>query len=90
MSTDFSSLPVVDLAPLSQSAPAREEVARISQELDRVFSTTGFAYLINAPLSMSHDDVFGLARSFFEIPEEEKMKMAKKTFRPANPNTYRG
>lgn len=89
MTTDFSSLPVVDLSALSQSAP-RKEVTRVSQELHRVFSTTGFAYLVNAPLSMSHDEVFGLARDFFEIPEEEKMKTAKKTFRRANPNTYRG
>lgn len=89
MSTDFSSLPVVDLAALGLSAPPKE-VIHVSQELHRVFSTTGFAYLINAPLSMSHDEVFGLARDFFEIPEEEKMKMAKKTFRRANSNTYRG
>lgn len=55
-----------------------------------MFSTTGFAYLINSPLSLTHGEIFALAREFFNIPREEKMKTAKKTFRPVNPNTYRG
>lgn len=93
MTTDFSSLPVVDVAavPLhSDGTMSWEEVTRLSEELHKVFSTTGFAYLVNPPLSLSHDEVFGLAREFFSLSDEEKMKLAKKTFRQTNSNTYRG
>lgn len=89
MSTDFSSLPIVDLAALRNSA-SREEVASIGDALHRVFSTTGFAYLVNSPLTLSQEEIFGLARKLFGISQEEKMRIAKKTFRPENPNTYRG
>lgn len=90
MATVFSSLPVVDLAPLSTSPVFEDDLARLSRELDNVFCTTGFAYLVNPPLSLGHDDIFGLAGEFFALPDDEKMKLAKKSFRPSNKNTYRG
>ena len=91
MSTTFSSLPIIDLAPLkSPSGPTRTQLDDLSRQLYNVFATTGFAYLINAPLTFNHADIFNLAREFFSLPEEEKMKLAKKTFRKENENTYRG
>lgn len=90
MTTDFSSLPVVDLAPLSRAAVSSENLRRLSEELDSVFTTTGFAYLVNPPLSMGHDDIFGLAEEFFCLPQAEKMKLAKRMFRAESRNTYRG
>ena len=62
----------------------------LSARLHEVFATVGFAYLINAPLSFDHEDVFGMAKEFFYLPEETKMTVAKKTFRKSNTNTYRG
>ncbi|KAI6818964.1 hypothetical protein KC364_g10554 [Hortaea werneckii] len=90
MTTSFSSLPIVDLSPLSHPSPSLEDRSRLSQELYNVFATTGFAYLTNAPLTYSHSDVFALAKDFFTIPEDEKMRVAKQTFVKGNRNTYRG
>lgn len=91
MSTTFSSLPIVDLAPLQNSSGLSEsDRLALSAKLYNVFATTGFAYLVNTPLSFKHADVFGLALEFFNLPLEEKMKLAKKTFKPENENTYRG
>jgi isopenicillin N synthase-like dioxygenase len=93
MSTAFSSLPIVSLSVLSSPSPKPEELVALSARLDEVFSTTGFAYLTDLPLSYTHDDVFGLCDQFFGehgASTEEKMKLAKKTFVPENANTYRG
>lgn len=90
MTTSFDSLPIVDLSPLSANKPYESDISALAQQLHDVFATTGFAYLINAPLSFSHDDVFSMAKEFFDLPEEEKMKLAKRTFREQNSNTYRG
>lgn len=90
MTTSFTSLPIVDLAPLTSDCPSEDELRALSTRLHDVFSTVGFAYLVNAPLSFGHEDVFGLAKDFFELPEGVKMGVAKKTFRSANKNTYRG
>jgi hypothetical protein len=93
MSTSFSSLPIVSLSALSSSSPSVEEVTALSSRLDEVFSTTGFAYLTDLPITFSHDEVFGLCDDFFGpngLSEEEKMKLAKKTFFKNNKNTYRG
>ncbi|KAI6930342.1 hypothetical protein KC355_g16381, partial [Hortaea werneckii] len=90
MTTSFSSLPIVDLSPLSQPSPSLEDQSRLSKELYNVFATTGFAYLTNIPLTYTHSDVFTLAKDFFTIPEDEKMRVAKQTFAKENQNTYRG
>ncbi len=95
MTTNFTTLPVIDLAPLSgndgkEPAAAAAGLADIARQLHDVFETVGFAYLVNCPLSFSHDDIFGFTREFFDMPLEEKMSIAKKTFRPGNKNTYRG
>lgn len=93
MSTSFSSLPIVSLATLKSSYTSSEELIALSARLDEVFSTTGFAYLTDLPLTFTHDDVFGLCEDFFGqngLSEEEKMNLAKKTFAKNNKNTYRG
>ncbi|PCH01859.1 Oxoglutarate/iron-dependent dioxygenase [Penicillium occitanis (nom. inval.)] len=91
MSTTFSSLPIIDLAPLKNASGLSEpDRITLSAKLYNVFATTGFAYLVNTPLSFKHADVFGLALEFFNLPLEEKMKLAKKSFKPENENTYRG
>lgn len=89
MTTSFSSVPVVDVGHLASEA-SEQELATLSKRLHDVFATTGFAYLINAPLSYSHDQVLNMSREFFALPEEEKMKLAKRSFRRDHKNTYRG
>ena len=95
LSADFAPpLPIIDLAPLSSPNPDPKAVAELSLALSTAFSTafstTGFAYLINAPLTFSDTEIFALATSFFSLPEESKLLIAKQSFRRANPNTYRG
>ncbi|KAK4502237.1 hypothetical protein PRZ48_005662 [Zasmidium cellare] len=90
MTTSFSSLPIVDLSILSSNNPSPDTLKTLSQELHNVFATTGFAYLVNAPLTFSHDEVFGLASEFFQMEMDQKMRLAKKTFARSNKNTYRG
>lgn len=90
MTTSFSSLPIIDLKVLSSPSPDPSDLLILSKELYNVFATTGFAYLINAPLSFKHEDVFHLASDFFSLPEDEKLKLAKQTFSKTNKNTYRG
>jgi isopenicillin N synthase-like dioxygenase len=93
MSISFSSLPVVDVHVLRTSESPTLDTAdhrKLSQKLYDVFATTGFAYLINAPLSFGHEEVFELSREFFALPLDEKMKLSKRSFRPSHTNTYRG
>ena len=90
MSTNFSSLPVVDVGALRDPNAPPEDTAQLSQTLHNVFATTGFAYLTNVPLSFDHEEIFELSRDFFALPLDQKMKLAKKSFRPINTNTYRG
>ncbi|KAH7391471.1 putative iron/ascorbate oxidoreductase, partial [Cadophora sp. MPI-SDFR-AT-0126] len=93
MSTSFSSLPIVSLAALSSPFPEPEDLATLASRLNEVFSTTGFAYLTDLPLTYTHDDVFEICGDFFGpqgLTMNEKMKLAKKSFVPTNKNTYRG
>ncbi|KAH7314162.1 putative iron/ascorbate oxidoreductase [Rhexocercosporidium sp. MPI-PUGE-AT-0058] len=93
MSTSFSSLPIVSLAALSSPSPRPEDLTHLASRLNEVFSSTGFAYLTDLPLTYTHDDVFGVCDEFFGpngLTMDEKMKLAKKTFVPTNRNTYRG
>ncbi|KAF2760751.1 putative gibberellin 20-oxidase [Pseudovirgaria hyperparasitica] len=89
MSTSFSSLPFVDLSALSSSTNP-EENHKLGKQLYDVFSTTGFAYLVNTPLSFSHGEVLDLAREFFSLPMATKMEVAKHAFKKDNTNTYHG
>ncbi|ORY56953.1 uncharacterized protein BCR38DRAFT_504690 [Pseudomassariella vexata] len=75
MATKFVSVPIVDLAPLSTVELSEEALIAVAKELHEVFATTGFAYLINSPLSFSNEEILGLAREFFSIDEEKKMAL---------------
>lgn len=90
MTTAFSSLPIVDVGHFGSPTVSLEDQAALSRRLYEVFSTTGFAYLTNVPLSFQHEDVFRISREFFAMPDAQKMKLAKRSFRKENKNTYRG
>lgn len=90
MTTSFTSLPIVDLAPLASTSVSEDDLRGLSTKLHDVFATVGFAYLINAPLSFNQDDIFGVAKEFFDLDDEVKMSVAKRTFKASNKNTYRG
>ncbi|MCJ1279567.1 hypothetical protein MMC21_007391 [Puttea exsequens] len=84
-----SALPIIDLTCLSSGIESKD-TASLSNAISNAFSTTGFAYLTNAPISFTHTQIFALASEFFSLPEGDKLSVAKRTFQPANPNTYRG
>ncbi|EMC98243.1 hypothetical protein BAUCODRAFT_418564 [Baudoinia panamericana UAMH 10762] len=90
MTTAFSTLPIVDVGVLSEVQPKAQDVLVLTQKLYDVFTTVGFAYLVNAPLTFTHADIFGLASDFFRLEETEKLRLATKTSVPSNSNTYRG
>lgn len=93
MTTSFTTLPIVSLSALSEPQPDPTALSTLSSKLNEVFSTTGFAYLVDLPLTYTHDDVFDLCNSFFGskgLTVDEKMRLAKKTFVKSNANTYRG
>lgn len=91
MATAFSSLPILDIGILgSPAVPSDRELAALGKQLYEIFATTGFAYLVNAPLSFGHDEVFQIAREFFALSGSKKMEVAKRSFRAGNGNTYRG
>jgi isopenicillin N synthase-like dioxygenase len=90
MTTSYSSLLIVDLTDLSNPSASPACLTKLSKQLYDVFATTGFAYLVNTPLTFSHEDVFSLAKDFFSMDEAEKMALATKTSVPSNRNTYRG
>lgn len=90
MATSFSSLPILSLQALKTGNPSQDDLDALGRVLYDTFATTGFAYLVDFPLSFSDDEVFGLAKEFFTLPTEEKMKVAKRIFCKENKNTYRG
>ncbi|KAF2009479.1 putative isopenicillin N synthetase [Aaosphaeria arxii CBS 175.79] len=90
MATSFTSLPIIDVSALATPQLAGADRDALSAQLYDVFSTTGFAYLVNAPLSFDEEELFALAKRFFVLPLERKMKLAKKSFVPTHANTYRG
>lgn len=91
MATEFSALPVISLAPLKASpSPSSDELDALAARFYDTFVTTGFAYLVDYPLSFGDAEVFDLAGRFFALPADEKMKLAKKSFCRGNENTYRG
>lgn len=83
-------LPVVDLSPFSLPHVDHASINMLAAELGKALETEGFAYLVNVPLTFSHDQVFALAKGFFRIPQAEKLRLAKRTFERNNKNTYRG
>jgi isopenicillin N synthase-like dioxygenase len=90
MATSFSQLPIVDVGALKTSHFAPDDTRALSKQLYDVFATTGFAYLVNIPLSFTHEELFDPSQELFSLPASEKMNLAKQTFRPTNSNTYRG
>ena len=83
-------LPIIDLSVLTSPHSGQDDLGGLAKQLGKVFETEGFAYLVNVPLTFSHDEVFALAKSFFYLPQADKLRLAKKSFQRNNRNTYRG
>lgn len=83
-------LPVIDLSSLASLQTEMADTHRLATQLGKAFETDGFAYLVNVPLTFTHEKVFSIAKSFFRLSEDKKLRLAKKTFQRENSNTYRG
>lgn len=90
MSTAFDRLPIIDLAPLQNPHVSQEKLQELAATVRHTFETVGFAYLVNHNVNLNHKELFDTAKEFFSMPQEEKSRLAKKTFVPENSNTYRG
>ncbi|CAM0138569.1 hypothetical protein VKS41_007190 [Umbelopsis sp. WA50703] len=90
MSTAFEKLPIIDLAPLQDPQVSKESLHELAATVRHTFETVGFAYLINHGVNLNHKELFDTAKEFFSLPQEQKNRIAKKTFVPTNSNTYRG
>ncbi|KAL8670517.1 MAG: hypothetical protein Q9168_004951 [Polycauliona sp. 1 TL-2023] len=84
------SLPVIDLSCLKTSPAGSINDQELAIQLGKALENEGFAYLVNVPLTFDHREVFELAQEFFHLPNDEKLRLAKKSFRSNNRNTYRG
>ncbi|KAL8999774.1 MAG: hypothetical protein Q9169_001447 [Polycauliona sp. 2 TL-2023] len=84
------SLPVIDLANLNTSTASFTHSRELAVQLGKALEKEGFAYLVNVPLTLDHEQVFAPAKNFFRLPEREKLGLAKKAFGRNNNNTYRG
>ncbi|KAL8728315.1 MAG: hypothetical protein Q9166_005458 [cf. Caloplaca sp. 2 TL-2023] len=84
------SIPIIDLSTLTTFHGEPENNHELATQLGKALEKEGFAYLVNVPLTFDHDQVFGLAKSFFQLPEGEKLRLAKQGFQRNNSNTYRG
>ncbi|KAL8721286.1 MAG: hypothetical protein Q9225_001990 [Loekoesia sp. 1 TL-2023] len=83
-------LPVIDLSPVSLPQVDQTNINLLAAQLGKAFETEGFAYLVNVPLTFSHDRVFAIAKSFFQRSQADKLRLVKKSFQSNNSNTYRG
>lgn len=81
-------LPTISLATLS-----RKDSSGYTAELKKLAaacSTWGFIYLIDLEKTALLKDIFEVCQAYFSLAEEEKMKQARRSFKPENTNRYRG
>lgn len=71
----FKSLPIIDLSLAEDPSRKSELLDNLSDALFRV----GFLYLINHGVEKEAEDIMKLTPRAFEVPEEEKLKVAMAT-----------
>ena len=90
--TMFNEIPIIDLAPLREDSAAGYQ--QVAQEIDRAYSTVGFAYLVNHGVPQQLiDSLFAASSDFHTLPQEEKMQIEVNEFHrgfiPINTSTPR-
>jgi isopenicillin N synthase-like dioxygenase len=71
---DFSSLPIIDVAPLAASSAEKQDVAA---QIDAACRQSGFFYVVGHGVAAGlQRDLQSLAREFFARPTAEKMQIA--------------
>ena len=74
--TEFTSIPVLDLAPLIQG----KDTSKLAQEFAEAYGKTGFGYVINHGVDPAlRAAVFAASRAFHALPEAEKQAIALDT-----------
>lgn len=82
-------IPRLNLSHLAQPQHTAEFQCEV-EALAHACSEWGFAYLVGAQSLAGHEEVLKACRAFFNQSIEEKMALATRHYRPANPNRYRG
>ncbi len=77
----FQTVPEIDLSPLSSDS--EEGLQKVAREVKEIFTSIGFAYLVNHQIShRDMDAIFSASKFFHSLPLEEKMKIKQnKSFR---------
>lgn len=71
--TSFTSVPIVDIADLSSTDPARRK--QVAAEIGRAAAEVGFFYIRGADIAEAlFDDLLAATKTFFAQPYEEKMR----------------
>ncbi|MBT5872905.1 MAG: isopenicillin N synthase family oxygenase [Candidatus Latescibacteria bacterium] len=74
VSKDFQDIPVIDIGSLLSEDFASEAMQEAATEIGVACQNVGFFYITNHGIPESHrQNMFSGARSFFELPEDQKM-----------------
>lgn len=78
---NFQTVPEIDLSPLWDKSEKGLKI--VAKEVKEIFTTVGFAYLVNHQISDKvMNDIFSASKFFHALPLEEKMKIKQnKSFR---------
>lgn len=73
MQNEFTKIPVLDLAPLTDGT----DTARLAEDFAQAYGETGFAYVINHGISRElREGIFNASRRFHALPANEKAAIA--------------
>ena len=72
----FKEIPVIDISPLVGSQDNPKSLRKTAKEIENACKNIGFFYVKNHQIPQNHlDAVILVMQEFFNLPEEEKMKI---------------
>lgn len=74
---------------LTEAKESEEKFQKVSMELYKAFSEVGFAYVVDCQ-GFKPDELLYWTKWFFNLPLENKMRIAKNAFNAETPNAFRG
>ncbi len=80
MTTNKREIPTIDVSALA-TAKSHKELLVLAKTVYEVYSTVGFAYIVNHTIAPTlFDAIFEESRLFHHLPEEEKSKILQNEF----------
>ncbi len=76
----YNRIPIFDISPINKSSDL-EELTYLAKKLYSIYSTVGFAYIVNHSIQQTlFDDIFEQSKLFHALPEAEKIKIKQNEF----------